>query len=225
MTSAIRGKGISPEDPSLPDNVRKRWKILDARAVERAESIHKAIGQEQLNQLSTRMQALAMDCNSPPRLRLRELYKVANEMMSYTTGFVACKRGCSHCCHIAVPISPIEADLIGADIGMRRRVVPLRQSSEEQAAFANTFSYGYTRPCAFLVNNACSIYKNRPLACRIHYNVDDDDLLCRLDHPGPIPVPYLDVTPFYLAYIAITGTKMADVREFFPRGIHRRQRS
>lgn len=212
----IQGSGTAPDDPSLPEAVRKRWKILDVRALERAESILKSIGQKRLDELGALIKALVKSHSDPPRLRLRMLYKIADEMMAHTQGFVACKRGCSHCCYTPVPITPIEADLIGADIRVKRRTAPLREVATPTQPFE-----GYTKPCTFLVNGACSIYEHRPLACRIHYSVDDDDMLCRLDHPGPIPVPYLDVTPFRTAYLALTGMRVADIREFFPKGARR----
>ena len=156
-------------------------------------------------------------------MRLRELYKIADEMMAFVQGHVACKRGCAHCCHIGVPLSPIEADMLASDIGRKPKNVKVRDQLSA-VTYAESFSYGYTRPCTFLVDGACSIYEHRPLTCRVHYNVDDDEMLCRLDESMPIPVPYLDVSNFKAIYLAITGTKCADIREFFPSPNDRRER-
>lgn len=212
--TTLYGSGTRPDDPSLPEAVRKRWRILDTRATERALSIHNSIGEPRVAEIQKRLRHLVTDQSEPPRLRLRKLYQVADEMMSHTAGFVACKRGCNHCCHIPLLITPMEADLIAADTGVRRRVPRTASAAEAAEPFE-----GYTKPCTFLVDGECSIYEQRPLACRVHYNVDDDDMLCRLDGPVPLPVPYLDVTPFRAAYLVITGIKLADIREFFPRGL------
>ena len=71
--------------------------------------------------------------------------------------------------------------------------------------------------CPFLVDGSCSIYAHRPMACRTHLNLDDDDLLCRLVPGIKVPVPYADATQLKAFYLAAQpNAELADIREFFP---------
>ena len=91
---------------------------------------------------------------------------------------VACKKGCANCCKRLVvatvpevitavemlwekPIEEREAFLARADA-----------STSQNAEFWDYREVAATAPCAFLVNNECSIYDIRPLTCR-SMNSDD----------------------------------------------------
>ena len=71
--------------------------------------------------------------------------------------------------------------------------------------------------CPFLVDEQCSIYSSRPLACRLQMNVDDDDLLCRLVDGEDVRAPYVNVTEHNLAALQAFGMKvpLADIRDWF----------
>lgn len=110
---------------------------------------------------------------------------------------IPCRKGCSACCSYLVPISVPEAIRLGYDIRGRnaheqkkmirssllaaRRIlkheppaVSLDESVSEAArhdtALQNTSDWyrNLDVTCPFLVNRACSIYAQRPLACREH---------------------------------------------------------
>jgi Fe-S-cluster containining protein len=88
----------------------------------------------------------------------------------------ACKPGCSHCCHVPVSITDVEARLIGQRVGIAPQSVPDAPGTEAAVALehlpgAPEKSAGYTAPCPFLANDRCSIYEHRPLACRAHARV------------------------------------------------------
>jgi Fe-S-cluster containining protein len=107
----------------------------------------------------------------------------------------ACKIGCSHCCHYMIPLSPAEAFRLGEEIQQMprerkrktirsmliaaRRVLKYRipkltaegHSEKLQTLNLKIISEWYNSfqlPCPFLTDNACSIYANRPIACREH---------------------------------------------------------
>lgn len=127
----------------------------------------------------------------------------------------ACKKGCSHCCHIPVAVSDLEASVIGKRIWMRPHTPSYAQAPSERA-------YGYNHPCPFLTAGVCSIYAHRPFACRVHFNMDRDDLLCRLLPDMLVPVPYADMRQLQQAYVMLEpNARLADVREFFPTGLKR----
>jgi uncharacterized protein len=200
-------------NPALPMEVRIRWRTAHATALANAEAIQSRITDGRMRQLEARLTAVVKS-NQPPRTRLRALYRIiADHTAEAKAPNIACKRGCSHCCHTPVPIHPIEARLIG-DAIKREPIAPaslVPKSDAESAAMAS-----YNNPCGFLKDNECSIYEHRPLTCRVHYSLDEDDLLCRLTD-APINVPYMDMTYYRAAYVIVCGPGLADIREFFPR--------
>lgn len=118
----------------------------------------------------------------------------------------ACKKGCSHCCHIPVSIGIVEAEIISKALG--QKLTTKHQHSE--APIIGT-------PCTFLKSNTCSIYQVRPLICRTHMSMDVDDLLCRLHGDGTsIPVPYVNNLEIMMTAFEITGPQYADIRQWFP---------
>jgi hypothetical protein len=104
-----------------------------------------------------------------------------------------------------------EANLIAERISRTAQPVP------PSDAKVSDREYGYHMPCTFLKEGSCGIYNHRPFACRVHLNLDDDDLLCRLLPGVPVPVPHLNVTPLMKAYVEICDAEgLADIRQFFP---------
>jgi Fe-S-cluster containining protein len=111
---------------------------------------------------------------------------------------VACGRGCYYCCHIWVDTSAPELLYLAKGLSGRRRAMALEavkaavgktggMSTEERARFVY--------PCPMLVDNACSVYKTRPLACRALGALDAK--LCERAFVGLsdedifIPLPYM----------------------------------
>ncbi|MDP9894882.1 Fe-S-cluster containining protein [Variovorax boronicumulans] len=135
----------------------------------------------------------------------------------------ACRSGCSHCCHIPVTISLIEAQLLGRASG-RMPSEPPRSirladavSVESLALMERPLHEGPVAPCPFLHSGRCTVYEQRPMACRTLLNLDDDDLLCRHADGVQADVPYADATKLKLfALMAQAGTRYADIRDFFP---------
>jgi Fe-S-cluster containining protein len=156
-----------------------------------------------------------------PQRKIAALWDLADRASAAIAPEAACKKGCNHCCHIAVAVTKAEAQVIGQRIGRKPREVAPR--SKEIGGFADV-PYGYGNPCTFLKNGLCSIYDHRPMACRIHFNMDRDALLCMLDPPNTSPVPYYNSADWQLAVIyAGCGQQptresigLGDIREFFP---------
>jgi Fe-S-cluster containining protein len=149
--------------------------------------------------------------------KIAALWKLTDQMMEYNGDNVACKRGCSHCCHIAVAMTPAEAEVIGKRIGREpERDVNLRDNLDD-------FDFGYHNPCTFLKEGECSIYADRPLACRVQYSLEGDAVPCELHPPESRYVNYLNTTKFDYALLQIVGIEkreaLADIREFFPKGM------
>ena len=97
---------------------------------------------------------------------------------------IACKNGCSWCCYKQVEVSPLEVFAITNYIENRHEkfeIDDLKFRLAELDKITNGLSplsrLKETLPCAFLVDNSCSIYEVRPLACRGGNSIDAD--LCR----------------------------------------------
>jgi Fe-S-cluster containining protein len=142
----------------------------------------------------------------------------------------ACRKGCSDCCSINVMLTEGEARVIAKAIGRPisepapgKALVPdnlvteagMNRLQQEKASITRD---RIGQPCTFLEAERCSIYEHRPMACRQQFNLDDDNLLCKLVEGGDIPVPYLNQQPAQAAYLMLWGfsSRMADIREWFP---------
>ncbi len=220
------------DNERFSQKVRWRLRIADKTGQRNARAINERFPPGYLQSINERLRVLTRDTGAPVdplgtlskplRIlrRLSEIYAIADELNSFNGDNVACRRGCNHCCHIAVALTDVEAQLVGSKIGrMPRPAGKLWRNYD-----ASAFDYGYHNPCTFLRDGECSIYENRPLACRTLLNADSDPLLCELTPPGPGPeVPYLNRMPLTQAFADIglelgpMGARIADIREYFPK--------
>ncbi len=79
---------------------------------------------------------------------------------------LACKKGCSSCCHThsTIPVYPLE--VVGIYWFADQKIHgEIRKKLSEKL-----LSHTSKGPCPFLIDGACSIHPMRPLACR-HFNV------------------------------------------------------
>lgn len=168
------------------------------------------------------LDALTAKVMSEPTVARRTMWlHLASETLARAAeGNVPCRAGCSHCCNMATIISVQEAEMIAAASGRTMATVP-------QAVFAQDDEIDRVKykgvPCPLLVDNQCSVYAVRPFACRKHYSVDVDSLLCKIVPGEEIRVPHYNANGFdHLWVFAHGGPKlrepimMADIRDFFP---------
>ena len=97
---------------------------------------------------------------------------------------IACKKGCSWCCYKQVGVSPLEVFLIAEHLKNKEIKVSLEDIKSRLTALDQITNglpsearLSAQLPCAFLVEDSCSIYEVRPLACRGGNSIDAD--LCR----------------------------------------------
>lgn len=194
--------------------VKERLAVYKANAERNMDAINKRLAPNM-----PRFNARARAIQDSPRSavsRIESLWGLADEMMAFNGPNAACKRGCAHCCHIAVAVTEPEARLIGKRIGRTPREVEHRNSFRD-------FDYGYHNPCSFLRNGQCSIYEHRPLTCRVHVSLDVDALLCELTPPDTCEVPYLNPNVFNALLADIVtqsgnvAVTVADIRDWFPK--------
>lgn len=144
---------------------------------------------------------------------LKRLRTLAAQWSATLLPYSACREACSHCCHIGVAVSPLEAGIIAEEIGVAaKKVKRLTLETKQEAS--------YHHPCPFLNEGGCGIYAHRPLMCRTQVNMDNDALLCELVEGASILVPYANATPLQAVYLKLSGSPLtADIRDYFPRGL------
>jgi hypothetical protein len=192
--------------PEFPVKVNERLMIASDVAGVQAKKVKKAE-----MALVNNLLAQAFTSGKSKVNRIVWLQRAADQFAKAVGPHSACKMGCSHCCHIPVRVTHLEALQIGKAIGVEPTSNP---KSLDVAA-------DYSAPCVFLVDSACGIYQNRPVTCRTHLNMDADALLCELHHGSGIPVPLMDSRPFAMASISISGEhgRISDIRHWFPNGL------
>lgn len=188
--------------------MRERLPKAEQHAEAAVERFNQSLSRAQRKALALRLQKVRSG-RLKRRAALLELWAIADAFGQLATPQSACKMGCAHCCHIPVALAPTEARLMGSLIGRTPAVVPVSMDGISG-------EYGYHRPCPFLVDSRCSVYAHRPLACRVHFNLDVDSLLCELLPDALVPVPYLNLQELHTAYVLITHEGLADIRDFFP---------
>lgn len=153
-----------------------------------------------------------MQSSASPQRALRELGALADAVGEAQKPYAVCKRGCDHCCHIAVTISAAEAMLLAEASGREMSVEPSRGSRAEET------SRWRGVPCPFLVDHECSVYAARPMACRLHANLGDNPDHCDTAVPPKLSlVCSLDLKLFWMVAADRLGAlPHADIREFFP---------
>lgn len=97
---------------------------------------------------------------------------------------IACRRGCSYCCHLRVEIRPHDAFVLASHIDAKfdaqRRARALARIEENLARIAALSAQDHIRagiPCALLEDGVCSVYEARPATCRKYYSLSLD--VCR----------------------------------------------
>jgi Fe-S-cluster containining protein len=98
---------------------------------------------------------------------------------------IKCKQGCAWCCYMQVGVSAPEVFAIADYVknvkpisildDIKMRLISLDYKTNSLSANSRLT---VQLPCAFLVENSCSIYEVRPLACRGSNSIDAER--CRL---------------------------------------------
>lgn len=149
---------------------------------------------------------------------------------------ISCKKGCAACCRMLVPVSAPEAfalrDMVSRlpeerrqamlqkvaetrarleQAGLLDRLMEVsettRQLSDEEMEPINREYYALRMPCPFLVNEVCSIYEDRPAACR-ELLVTSPAELCQdiAKNPvRPLPVPVRMSTALGMLWSELVG--------------------
>lgn len=195
----------------LPVEIRERLPHAQVHAERSMEKLTKALEKVfPKNSLDRKLQQI-IQMQGTKEDKLKALYKIADAIGKEASQHSACRQGCSHCCHIPVAVTQTEANMLGKAIGRPALQILDAPSPSEDG-------YGYHRPCTFLVEDSCSVYQNRPLACRVHFNLDSDNLLCKLIQGVSVPLPLVNMGKLQFTYVYLHGgEKVADILRYFPR--------
>ena len=93
-------------------------------------------------------------------------------------GQIECRRGCTYCCHVNVIATPLEAARLAVRLRAGRRLDLERAvlaAGERLAGLDARARLAHKAPCPLLVEDACSLYEVRPLACRALVSVSVRD--------------------------------------------------
>lgn len=139
--------------------------------------------------------------------KLRALHKELSIILEAVEPFVACKAGCTSCCHYEVKIYPVEADLIEKRTGHK----PL------PALLPDGDFHG--KPCPFLREGRCGIYDSRPMACRMHFALTSTNYWCDPKRANSVELPLVTLSQVQAAFEGIVRKdgryQLADVRQVF----------
>lgn len=152
------------------------------------------------------------EVNASARSKLRRVYLLMEEISQARSGFVACGKGCADCCKINISITSLEAVQIAAATG--HKLAPIDRS------IAHPTEKFYGQDCPFLANDVCTIYENRPLACRKHASYYMTNWACNAENKGNKDFPLLGFSGLDSALLMVSTERgrpvMADIRDFFP---------
>jgi Fe-S-cluster containining protein len=108
---------------------------------------------------------------------------------------IACKSGCSFCCHLRATVAPPEA--IALFRYLRSQIPATLAQQIEQRVLANAERIAHMTEeqhlstnvrCAFLVDGTCSAYRARPMACALHHSLDVDACERLYENPADFSV-------------------------------------
>lgn len=173
----------------------------------------------------------------PLMRRIGEQAQALEERKAIAAGeAISCKKGCAACCRMLVPVSAPEAfalrDMLAKMPAGRRQATVMnvaaararleqagllarlteiaetgRQLSDEEMEPINRDYYALRMPCPFLENEVCSIYEDRPAACR-ELLVTSPAEFCQdmVNNPvRPLPVPVRISTVLGLLWSELSG--------------------
>jgi hypothetical protein len=85
---------------------------------------------------------------------------------------IACKEGCAYCCHLYVQVTPLEAIRLAQVVKAMAPAARDATIARVESAYARVRGKGAAArnlmalPCPLLVEGRCTVYGERPMACR-----------------------------------------------------------
>ena len=215
------------ERAALVQAQAERWNdpATQAGAKERAD---RAAERAKLLDGSSREQLAALRRAPKFHQRLFWLRELSKNFARAVAPEAACRSGCAGCCFQPVMISQAEAEVIAKETKQALQTPP-EWRIDPPSEFVG-------QRCTFLgEDNRCTIYESRPMACRLLFNMDRDELLCQIVPGSAAKVPYANAMQYQMLVVEAHGpftmpdrddpdfeskvkaqVRLADIREFFP---------
>lgn len=166
----------------------------------------------ELSAKEDRLPGAIRSANAARKAKLFKIYQVADEISAARAPFVACGKGCSHCCHMTIRLTSAEAERLGSAIGR----APVKIASNRDHGLEKFAGV----PCPFLVDDVCSVYENRPLSCRTHASFEADNSNCHPERMNKVVSMLVNFDGLDKALFEASsdarGVVLADIRDFFP---------
>lgn len=105
--------------------------------------------------------------------RMHEVFEVSARVGA-PSNRLACKKGCSYCCHLKVGVTEIESFALAARLRTAgsAAIATFRDRAAATAGRTAADRLGAKLPCPLLAEGACSVYRERPLSCRVVVSFD-----------------------------------------------------
>ena len=133
---------------------------------------------------------------------------------------IACRAGCSFCCHIPVEIVPHEAIALYNHLQTQlaedvKAAVTERlfYNADRIGAMTKEEHFSTNVQCAFLIDQQCSVYSSRPLACASHHSLDVSRCEDSYNHPEILDGGDESGIPKIYEIVAIDAAMKAGVLE------------
>ncbi|HEQ3599484.1 TPA: YkgJ family cysteine cluster protein [Vibrio harveyi] len=161
--------------------------------------------------IQRRFKRLMDDLDGSKDVELSRIYKDVDFYYSKAVApYAACKKGCSFCCYVPVEVTQVEARYIASETGAN--LIELTENKTKTRDGS---------PCPFLKNGVFSIYRVRPLACRVFASLDSADNCADgnkhhwINNIDSYPPTKMIGKLLVYASIEMDGATYADIREWF----------
>ncbi|MGN6578867.1 MAG: YkgJ family cysteine cluster protein [Bordetella sp.] len=222
---------VAQSASDLPEPLRLAYERANAYAPGQVEKVRQRLAADR-STLSVLVKA-TQDENLPRETRMAWLRELTERLNQIAQPLSACMTShCSHCCYTPVTITRVEAQLIGKAIGVAPESPPPRShaanGTETAVASRPGIGHTYDWPCPFLAvetslppgkGGKCAIYEHRPMVCRSCLSMAPSDKLCELQPDHLVPIPLFDARVPHLLAAQIGEMDVADIRDFFPKGL------
>jgi Fe-S-cluster containining protein len=161
-----------------------------------------------LRELFTRMKKF---CDNPHISNVKKV-KRCHQAIDYYNELVGvhgdsvCEKGCSYCCNVNVTVFHAEVENINSVTGLSGEMKTGR-------------SKDYTgQPCIFLNQGLCSIYNDRPVACRTFFSMDSVDYCADETNPKHVTTT-AESSQFYVEVIRLiselSNGELCEIRDSY----------
>lgn len=149
--------------------------------------------------------------NASPREKLGRIYQLIDAFSDAAQPYTPCQSGCGACCRMNVAITSLEAERL-AEFSGRMPATLAGPVAHAPSDFSGV-------PCPFLVEERCSVYEVRPLACRSHRTFDVDNYWCQPERAADAILAQVKLPGLTKAYTGIVAASalggLADIRDYF----------